>query len=151
MPQSLAQVYLHLAWSTKNRIPFLKDLAIRDEMHSYLAGACKNMDSPPLTVGGAEDHVHVACRLSRKISMSDLVKSLKKESSKWVKARDSSLRDFYWQEGYGAFSVSPSHVEALQNYIANQVEHHRKEDFKEEFRRLLKKYNVEYDEKYVWD
>ncbi len=83
--------------------------------------------------------------------MPDLIRGLKKESSKWVKARDSTLRDFYWQEGYGAFSVSPSHVEALQNYIANQVEHHRKEDFKEEFRRLLKKYDVEYDEKYVWD
>ena len=76
MPQSLAQVYLHLAWSTKNRIPFLRDAAVREEMHSYLAGACKNMDSP----------------------------GLKKESSKWVKARESSLRDFYWQEGYGAFS-----------------------------------------------
>ena len=83
--------------------------------------------------------------------MSDLVKGLKKESSKWIKGRASSLSDFYWQEGYGAFSVSPSHVEALQIYIAEQVEHHRKEDFKEEFRRLLKKYGVEYDERYVWD
>ena len=77
--------------------------------------------------------------------------ALTKESSKWVKTREPSLGDFYWQEGYGAFSVSPSHVEALQSYIAGQVEHHKKEDLKEEFRRLLRKYNVEYDEKYVWD
>ena len=151
MPQSLAQIYIHLAWSTKNRAPFLKDPTIRGEMHAYLAGACKNMDCPSLKVGGVEDHVHVACRLSRKISVADLIRRLKKESSKWIKERDPSLRDFYWQEGYGAFSVSPSHVEALQNYIANQEEHHRKEDFKEEFRRLLKKYKVEYNERYVWD
>ena len=150
MAQSLAQIYLHLVWSTKNRIPFLSDETLREEMHAYLAGACKNMGSPPLKVGGVEDHVHVACRFSRKMALSDFVRRLKKESSKWIKTRDPSLQSFYWQDGYGAFSVSPSHVEALQGYIANQVEHHREEGFKEEFRRLLKKYDVEYDEKYVW-
>jgi REP element-mobilizing transposase RayT len=151
MPQSLAQIYLHLIWSTKNRIPFLKDERLRGEMHAYLAGACKNLDSPPLKLGGVEDHIHVACRLSRKISISDLVRALKRESSKWIKKQDASLGSFYWQEGYGAFSISPSHVAQLQHYIADQVNHHRQEDFKEEFRRLLKKYGVEYDEKYVWD
>ncbi len=151
MPQSLAQVYLHLIWSTKNRIPFLKDEQLRTEMHSYLAGACKSMNSPPLKVGGVDDHVHVACRLSRKIAISDLARGLKRESSKWIKKRDTSLANFFWQEGYGAFSVSPAHVEALQQYITKQAEHHRREDFKEEFRRLLQKYEVEFDEKYIWD
>ena len=151
MPQSLAQIYLHLVWSTKSRVPFLQDETLRQNLHAYLAGACKNLECPPLKVGGIEDHVHVACRLSRKIAVAELVKRLKKESSKWVKAQDPALGGFYWQEGYGAFSVSPGHVEVLREYIANQHEHHRKEDFKEELRRLLQKYGVDYDERYVWD
>jgi len=151
MPHSLAQVYLHLIWSTKNRYPFLKDEGLRQEMHAYLAGACKKMGCRPLKVGGIEDHVHIACQLSRQISIADLVRGLKKESSKWAKGRDVSLDNFYWQEGYGAFAVSPSHLGALQEYVANQVKHHQQTDFKSEFLRLLKKYDVEYDERYVWD
>ncbi len=151
MPQSLAKVYLHLVFSTKNRVPFLSDEKLRAETHAYLSGTCRNLDSPSLIIGGTADHVHVLCYLSRTRTISDLVRDLKRESSKWIKTKDPSLADFHWQEGYGVFSVSPSHLRRLRHYIANQEEHHRTESFQDEFRRLLKKYDVEYDERYVWD
>ncbi len=151
MPQSLAQIYLHLVFSTKGRTPFLTDPEFRSRIHAYLSGICKNMDSPSLRIGGTEDHVHIACRLSRKHSIAELVKKLKEKSSKWIKDQQPSLAGFYWQAGYGAFSVSPAHVPALLEYIDNQEEHHRKESFQDEFRRILEKYLIEYDERYVWD
>jgi REP element-mobilizing transposase RayT len=119
-------------------------------MHGYLSGICKNQNSPAIIVGGAEDHVHLLCRLGKTIDIAKLVLNLKKDSSEWAKA-ELGLSNFYWQTGYGAFSVSPAHVEALTRYIANQEEHHRKESFKDEFRRLCAKYGVEIDERYVWD
>ena len=137
MPQSLAQVYLHIVFSTKSRKTFLQDDDLRRECHAYLAGTCKNLDSPSLKVGGTEDHVHLLCVLSREQTISDLVRDLKRESSKWIKTKSPALGSFYWQQGYGAFSVSPSHVEALRGYIANQEEHHRRETFQDEFRRLM--------------
>jgi putative transposase len=151
MPQSFAQIYLHLVFSTKERRPFLQDAAIRDEAHRYLGGTCNNLGCPVLRVGGVADHVHVLCLLGRTISVADLVKELKRESSKWAKTKADALGEFYWQNGYGAFSVSPGHVELVRNYIVNQEEHHRQVTFQDEFRRLLTKYGVEWDERYVWD
>ena len=151
MAQSLAQVYLHIVFSTKNRTPFLQNKVLRNELHAYLAGICKKMDSPSLQVGGIEDHVHILCRLSRRHGIMSITGELKKGSSKWIKERDSALSKFYWQNGYGAFSVSPSHITALRKYIANQEGHHRKETFQEEFLRLLNKYGIQYDERYLWD
>src|SRR5260221_13744599 len=151
MGQSLSQIYLHLVFSTKDRRPFLKDKSVRDKMHKYLTGICKKQNSPWLAVGGVEDHVHIACRLGKNIGVSTLIKELKQGSSVWVKTQFGGLSSFHWQSGYGAFSVSPSHVPALIAYIENQEAHHRHESFQVEFRRLLKKYNIEYDERYVWD
>lgn len=151
MSQSLTQVYLHIVFSTKHREPFLKDQSIRENLHAYLAGTCKNLESPSLIVGGVEDHVHILCRQSKTITISDHIRELKRESSKWIKQQDSSLESFYWQLGYGAFSISPSHIEALTQYIANQEEHHRTESFQDEFRRLCAKYGLEIDERYCWD
>lgn len=150
MPQSLAQVYLHIVYSTKHRNPFLKDPAVRDSLFSYLATVCKSRNSPCIKAGGVEDHVHLLVRFGRSISIADLIKELKRTSSIWIK-NEFHLRDFEWQNGYGAFSISPAHVDALTRYIANQIEHHRKETFQQEFRRLLKKYGLEWDEEYVWD
>jgi len=120
-------------------------------MHEYLGGICRELDCPAIRIGGVEDHVHVLCRLGRSIRIADLLRNLKRDSSKWAKAEFSGLRDFSWQAGYGAFSISPSHVDRLVSYISNQHEHHRKESFQDEFRRLLRKYDVEWDERYVWD
>ena len=151
MPQSLAETYFHIVFSTKDRVPFLRDRALRDELHAYLGGACRNLKSPSLIVGGVEDHVHILCRFGRTITIADLLKGLKKESSKWIKGKDRSLDDFHWQGGYGVFSTVEDRIPELRRYIARQEEHHRAESFKDEFRRLLKEHNAEYDERYVWD
>ena len=151
MPQSLAEAYFHVVFSTKDRVPFLKDRTLRKEMHAYLAGACRNLGCPSLITGGVEDHVHILCRFGKTVTIADLIKGLKTESSKWIKGKDRSLNDFYWQGGYGLFSTVPDRLPELQRYIATQEEHHRVESFKDEFRRLLKEHNVEYDERYVWD
>lgn len=151
MPQSLAQIYLHFVFSTKGRRPFLQRRALRDEMHNYLGGICRNLDSPSLIVGGVEDHVHILCRFGRKQSIADFIRDMKRDSSKWIKSRDPSLAEFEWQDGYGVFSISPSHVDALRRYIADQETHHQNVSFQDEFRKLLKKYGIEFDERYVWD
>ena len=150
MGQSLVQIYVHLVFSTKGRKPYLKTKEQQIQLHAYLAGICKNHKSPSVVIGGVEDHVHLLCRLGKTIDIAKLARNLKSTSSEWVK-QELSIARFYWQTGYGAFSVSPSHVEALKNYIANQEEHHRKESFQDEFRRLCKKYGIELDERYVWD
>jgi putative transposase len=151
MPQSLAQIYLHIVFSTKNRQGWLIDKAFRDRTHAYLAGICEKQGCPALIVGGVEDHVHILCRIGKTIEVATLLRELKRDSSKWVKENNPLLADFHWQAGYGAFSVSPGHVEVLKEYIRNQEEHHRRESFQDEFRRLCRKYGIEIDERYVWD
>ena len=151
MPQSLAQSYLHIVFSTKNRQPVFHDPALRTELHHYLGGACRGMACPSLVVGAMEDHVHVLCRLARTRTTSDLVRDMKRESSKWLKTKGPQFAGFHWQDGFGAFSISPGHVEKLREYIAKQEEHHRAESFQDEFRRLLRLYDIEFDEQYVWD
>jgi putative transposase len=150
MPQSLVQIYVHLVFSTKDRRPFLREQSILERLHAYLVGACKGQDCPSLQVGGVEDHVHLLVRLGKSVDVSTLIRELKRESSKWVKA-ELNLSEFHWQSGYGAFSVSPSHVDAVIEYLRNQREHHKKESFQDEFRRICKKYGVEMDERYAWD
>jgi REP element-mobilizing transposase RayT len=151
MPQSLARVVLHVVFSTKNRIPFLKDADLRSRSHAYLAGVLQNVHCEPILVNGAEDHVHILCNLSRTTTIADLVEEAKKNSSKWIKEQGPSCRDFFWQAGYGAFSVSQSNIEKVRDYVGNQAEHHRKVSFQDEFRMLCSKHGIEIDERYVWD
>jgi len=151
MSQSLVQVYLHLVFSTKTRKPLLKDPDLRAQMYAYLGGVCRNLECPALIVGGAEDHVHILCRHSQNITLANLFRDLKRSSSLWIKAQSAKVRGFYWQRGYGAFSISPSHIQDLTAYIQNQGTHHKKVSFQEEFRKLCRKYGVEIDERYVWD
>jgi putative transposase len=150
MPQSLVQIYVHIVFSTKDRVPFLLEPEFRERVHAYLKGVCENQGCPSLRIGGVEDHVHILCRLSKTLDVATLIRELKRDSSKWIK-EDPVCRDFYWQNGYGAFSISPSHVGPVTAYIENQVEHHRCETYQDEFRRLCRKYRVEIDERYVWD
>ena len=151
MSQSLVQIYLHVVFSTKHRTPFLFDRVLRDEAHNYLGGTCRNLDSPSIIVGGADDHVHVLCRLGKTWAVADLVRELKRGSSKWLKDRSPDLANFYWQSGYGAFSVSPRELDVVTAYIANQESHHATESFQDEFRAILAEYRTDYDERYVWD
>ena len=150
MPQSLSKVYVHITFSTKNRQHLIDD-DIKDSLFEYLGGICKGLDCNPLKIGGFHDHIHIICILSRKIAQMTLLEELKKQSSKWIKTKGQPYSDFYWQSGCGIFSVNPTETDIVVNYIINQEEHHKKVTFQDEYRAFLKKYNVEYDERYVWD
>ncbi len=149
MGQSLVKNYLHIVFSTKHREHSIHQ-EIEDELHSYLGGICNKLDCQVIKVGGFTNHVHILCMLSKKITLMKLMEELKSHSSKWIKTKGDNYANFYWQDGYGAFSVNPSEVDIVIKYIENQKEHHRKKTFKEEYVAFLKKYEVEYDEKYVW-
>lgn len=150
MAQSLCQVYLHIVFSTKHRTPWIAE-KIQPELYAYMATILKTCNSPAILINGLEDHVHLLSFLSKNIAISKLLEEVKKRSSKWIKTKGKKLENFQWQNGYGAFSVSPSHVEAVTQYIRNQKEHHRKTTFQDEYRVLLKKHDLPCDERYVWD
>ncbi|PYV86021.1 MAG: transposase [Acidobacteria bacterium] len=140
MPQSLAQILVHLIFSTKNREPILSD-DIRPEC----------MDSPSILINSVADRAHVLFHLSKNQPLCNVIEVVKKDSSKWIKTKGKAYRNFHWQNGYGAFSVSQSNVDEVIKYIEDQKEHHCKRTFQEEFRAFLKKYQMPYDERYVWD
>ena len=150
MPQSLANIYIHLIFSTKNRHPFLTD-SIRPNLHAYLATVGKTIDCPIILVNSVEDHVHILHRLSRTTTIAKAVEEFKKSTSKWLKSQSPELAKFSWQSGYGAFSLSESQLDSVTTYIQNQREHHRVKSFKEEFREFLSKNNITFDEEHVWD
>ena len=150
MPQSLSNVILHTVFSTKGRVPYLADSDLREDLHRYLGGVAKTLQCQPLIVGGVADHVHLLTTLSRTITIADLVKEVKRNSSRWLHEQ-CSCGDFRWQGGYGAFSVSASQLAAVQTYIDAQAAHHQRMSFQEEFRSLLHKHGVKFDERYVWD
>ena len=150
MAQSLSNVLLHIVFSTKHRRPWI-DAAIEQELFKYLATVCKTLACPSHAIGGADDHIHIACSLSRTVTVSKLVQELKQDSSKWIKTKGERLADFSWQNGYGAFSVGQSQLDDLRGYIATQREHHRRVTHQDEFRRICEKYGVAIDERYVWD
>src|SRR5687768_2753847 len=149
MPQSLSAVYVHLVFSTKERRPFLRDKALRCELHAKLGRISKELRCAPIITGGVEDHIHSLARLARTITQAEWIKELKRVSNLWLK-QEHSIRDFEWQ-GYAAFSVSASNLDQVTKYIANQEQHHRKMSFQDELRELLTKHHVEWDERYVWD
>ncbi len=150
MSQSLSKVYVHITFSTIYR-QHLIDEKISDQLHSQIGGICKGLECNPVKIGGYYDHVHVLFLLSRKIAQMKLLEEIKKQSSKWIKTVDDAYSSFYWQDGYGIFSVNPREVDIVKNYIMNQEVHHKRKTFQDEYRAFLKKYNVEYDEHYVWD
>jgi REP element-mobilizing transposase RayT len=150
MSQSLVKNYIHIVFSTKYRQPLIHP-PIEAELHSYLGGECNRLECQSIKVGGFTDHIHVLCMLSKKIALMKLVEEIKSHSSKWIKTKGDDYSNFYWQDGYGAFSVNPAQVDAVIQYIANQHEHHSKKTFQDEYRAILKKYGMEYDERYVWD
>lgn len=150
MPQSLSKVYVHITFSTKHRVNSIDD-QIAKPLFEYIGGICKQMECNPVIVGGYRNHIHILCLLSRKVAQMKLLENVKKSSSKWIKTQGSTYSDFYWQDGYGIFSVNPAEIDVVATYIANQETHHKKKDFKNEFRAFLKKYDVPYNEQYVWD
>lgn len=150
MPQSLAQIYVHLVFSTKDRRPLIAN-AQMEPLRGYIAGVCRNIDSPLLSAGMVADHVHLLYAQSKNITIADAVAKIKSNSSRWMNQQDNSNGSFQWQRGYAAFSVSASRVRAVERYLENQSEHHKVVSFQDESRQFFKRYKVEYDEKYVWD
>jgi putative transposase len=120
-------------------------------MHAYLATVCRDLGAKLVRVGGVADHVHIVTTLPRTVSQAQLIEEIKKTSSKWIKALEARYRGFFWQRGYGAFSVSPSQLDAVVQYVKAQQEHHRTQTFQEEYRELLRRHGVDFDERYVWD
>jgi REP element-mobilizing transposase RayT len=149
MAQSLSQVYVHITFSTKHRANAI-DETIENELHSFIAGICNSLKCNAVKVGGYYDHIHILCQLERQTTQSDLLEQIKKRSSKWIKTKGEKYKTFYWQDGYGIFSVNPSEIDKVVTYIENQKTHHSKKTFQSEFRAFLKKYKIEYDERYVW-
>lgn len=149
MPHSYSSTLTHCVWSTKNRHRFLK-AELRERLWPYIGGIARENDMIALAVGGIEDHVHVLLSLPATMPLSKAVQLLKGGSSKWIHDTFPMHRDFAWQEGYGAFSVSISGVEETKDYIANQEVHHRTKTFEDEFVAFLKRHRIEYDERYVF-
>jgi putative transposase len=149
MPQSLSVVYVHLVFSTKERRPFLRDSKLRQSVHAHLGEVSKRLDCAPIVVGGVEDHVHLLARFGRTITQAEWVKELKRVSNEWIQKQ--GLTDFQWQAGYADFSVSQSGLEEVRDYIVRQEEHHQKRSFQDELRAFLRKHEMEWDERYLWD
>ncbi len=151
MPDSQARIILHITFGTKHRVPFLKDPQVRSRLFAYMAAVLQDIGCEPILINGVEDHVHVLCNFSRTITIAQLLEALKSGPSKWIKQQGPAYEEFYWQRGYGAFSVSQSNVDQFRDYISGQQEHHRRISFQDEFRALCRKHGIEIDERYAWD
>jgi len=150
MGQSLVQIYVHLTFGTKCQKAWI-DPTISLELFPYMASILKSIECPVLAINGSDDHVHILCKLSKKIALSTVVEKVKSNSSGWIKRKDRKYKEFYWQKGYGAFSIGQSGVKDLTRYIAIQRDHHKVKTFREEYLQFLRAYKLTYDEKYLWD
>lgn len=150
MPQSLAKIYVHLVFSTKHRERWLTGDFLAD-LHAYMGGTLNGLGCAPIEINSEPDHVHALVLLGRTVALSEVVGKLKKSSNDWLRGKDARFAQFYWQGGYGAFSASQSAVEDVRQYIRGQAEHHKRVTFQDEFRMFLRRHEIEFDERYVWD
>jgi len=145
MPNTYTSLHYHIIFATKNREPFL-DSPLRERMHAYLGGCVRTIGGTPLEIGGVSDHVHLLVGLKPTHCVSDVLRTIKKASSEWIRHK---IATFHWQDGYSAFTVGRKGVENLRRYIATQAEHHQTKTFEEEYRELLKAHGIEFDERYL--
>jgi REP element-mobilizing transposase RayT len=150
MPGTYSQILLHIVFSTKHRKPWITG-DVAEQLYAYIGGIVRAEKGVLYEIGGVEDHVHLYLRWRTDGTVSDLMRTVKSRSSLWLHGTFPRLRDSAWQEGYSVFTVSKSREAAVKAYIANQHEHHRKEDFKSELLRILRAHKIEFDEKYVFD
>lgn len=148
MASTHLSLHFHVVFSTKNREPRIAT-EWRGRLHAFLGGVARNSGAIPEVIGGVDDHVHLLLGLPATACLANVVRDIKAVSSKWVHDEIGD-RAFAWQEGYGAFTVSPSHREVVRDYIFRQEEHHRKRTFQEEYLELLRRCGVEFDERYLW-
>lgn len=148
MSQSFVQIYVHIVFHTKDNVKLIGE-DVEKELYSYFGGILKNIKSIPIQIGGSSDHIHILCTLPKTMSIADLSEEVKKSSSKWIKTKGSKYKDFYWQDGYGGFSLSYSGVSSIKTYILNQKKQHEKISFLDEYKALLEEYGITYDERYI--
>ena len=149
MPQSLVKILVHIVFSTKERQRIIAH-EIEPQLYGYISGIITNNQGRMIVAGGDRDHIHLLASIGR-IGIAELVGDIKRDSSVWMKQQDTRYAEFYWQRGYGAFSIGQSQVPAVSRYIRDQKEHHKAQSYKDEFRALCAKYDVEIDERYCWD
>lgn len=149
MANSYHQIYIHVVFSTKNRERLIRE-PLKTDLLKYINGIIQNNESKPISLNSHLDHVHLLIGLSPKVSISDLIRDIKSNSSKWVNENRKSLGKFSWQSGYGCFSVSRSNLKAVIEYIENQEEHHSVKSFKDEYLELLKRHGIDYNIDYVF-
>lgn len=150
MPGTYSQLYIQVVFAVKGRENLISK-SWRDELHKYIAGIIKGKNNKPIIVNGVADHMHAFIGLKPSMAISDLVRDIKNNSSNFINDNKFVNGKFQWQEGFGVFSYSHSHIETVYNYILNQEEHHRKKSFKEEYLDFLSKFEVEYEEKYLFE
>jgi len=150
MAQSLSQLYTHIVFSTKKHFPFIKPV-IEPELYAYMGSTIKRIGGIPFIINGMDDHVHIFSSLPRTVALSKFIEDIKRNSSRWIKTKGAAYQHFAWQNGYAGFSVSSSHKDNVVRYIANQKEHHKTLMFKDEVIKFLQEYNIDYDERYLWD
>jgi putative transposase len=149
MANTYTSLHYHVVFSTKNRIAYIKP-EIEQRVGAYIGGIARKHKMTALQVGGVDDHIHALVMAPPTLAPSQIAQYLKGDSSKWIHETFPELRDFAWQEGYGAFTVSKSNLESVVGYIQKQREHHQKQTFQEEYLEFLQKHGIEYDERYVW-
>ncbi len=150
MAHSYGRIIVHLVFSTKNRRPLITD-SIRDELHAYMVGILRNLNSPSIRINSIENHIHIVFLLSKKHALEHIIEELKKSSSKWIKTKGADFLDFYWQFGYAAFSVGQKGVDNIISYVENQQNHHHVVSYEEEIRELFKMAGIDFDEKHFFD
>jgi len=149
MSHTYYQQFYHLIWSTKDRKPLILE-SHQNRIYTYLGGVFRSLKCYPIQIGGMTDHVHALVIIPPTVLVVEAIRNVKVSTSKWISQNFSEIQEFSWQEGYGSFTVSSSHKEMVTNYIQNQKIHHQKYDFKTEFIKILKKYEISFDEKYLW-
>ena len=150
MASTLTNLLYHIVFSTKHREPIITS-PIRNDLYAYMGGIIRGEGGVLLEIGGMPDHVHLVTRFKSEPSVATMLKKIKSKSSQWLNDKPKRPGRFQWQVGYGAFTVSVSQLDAVRGYVQNQEQHHRRKTFQDEFRKLLERHNIAYDERYVWD
>jgi REP element-mobilizing transposase RayT len=150
MANTYTQIYIHIVFAVQDRQSIIRK-ECKEELHKYITGIIRNKDQKLIAINSMSDHIHILIGMKPNIALSDLVRDIKANSSKFINEKNWVRGRFNWQEGFGAFSYSHSQLNGIANYIQNQEKHHSKKSFKEEYLEILKKFNVEYDMEYVFD
>jgi REP element-mobilizing transposase RayT len=150
MAGTYTKLYYHIVFSTKNRQPLIAP-ALEDELHKYISGIVRGIDGSCIEINGMPNHLHLLTILPPKVAISNALRDIKANSSKWIHESRPELKAFGWQDGYAAFTVSKSQVDSVREYVRDQKHHHGQRDFKTELLGLLARHEVDYDERYIWE